>query len=292
MQKIFAYTLSVVAGLLVSGSGFASTTSWWMLCDWCESDANFQYEALNAPGEYTSIYVTNRETNETRKFDRIFIINDFVGGVEQQVFVTTANFPDADKLVFEQAVEGANTVFISIPRADLAGVGGLGDVSSVVGDISVGSIDNRLINSTILTLEVSGRLPSRLSVNDQTGLSIVGSGGNVGAGETIRVKDLVIEIEYPDGSILSFRRRGGDGEYTGFSATDADGDSTNIDDPPNGTVNIGAFVGRDFDFGGASAQSGALGLMDFLSSSGGLQCSFSTGNVGGLSFVTVRCQRP
>lgn len=263
-----------------------------MLCDWCESDANFQYQALNAPGQYTPIYVTNRETNDTRKFDRVFMINDLVGGVEQQVFVMTANFPDAEKVVFEQAVEGGNIVFTSIPRADLAGVGGLEDVSSVVGDISYGSIDNRLINAVILKFEIDGMLPSRTSVNTQGGLNVKGLGGNIGVGETIRVKDLITEIVYPDGTLMTFRRRGSDGVLTGFSVTDADGDAINIDDPPNGTVNPGQFVGRDFDFGGASAQSGALGLMDFLSSEGGLQCSYRSGNVNGLSFVTVSCQRP
>jgi len=293
MVKIRLHAFSILAALLVSGSGFASTASWWMLCDWCESDSDFQHQALNAPGEYTPIYVTNRETNDTRKFDRFFIVNDLEGGIEQQVIVTATEFPAAEKTVFEEAVQNANIIFIRIPRSDLVGlVGGLGSQSSVVGDISTGSVDNRVVTAAGLSLEIRRVLPSRLSVNAEAGAQIAGTGGNVGAGETIRVKDLAIEIVYEDGSTMSFRRRGSDGAFVDFSATDADGDATNIDGPPERTVNPGAFVGREFNFGGPNAQFGALGLMDFLTSEAGLQCSASINEIDGVEVVTVICHRP
>lgn len=219
-----------LAGLcVVSGSVFGSP-SWWMLCDQCVTDSGFEFEAMRAPGTYTVVYVSNRQTNETRKYDRETVTDDLDDGFQQLTSVRSAYFPDPEQAAFEQALEGANEGYRNFPRHSLNGlITGLYDQPSVVGDMSSGFIDDRLINGIRRLIDEAGLLPTRTSVNAQAGLTIVGTGGQVGAGETIRVKDLVIEIIYPDGSALSVTRRGNDGEFVNWTLTDADGNAIRVE---------------------------------------------------------------
>jgi len=263
------------------------------MCDWCQTDSDFEHQALNAPGEYSPVYVTNRDTNETRKYDRTFIVNDLVGGTEVTTIVTTADFPAAEKAVFDQAVAGANVIFVQIPREDLTGIfPNLGDQDSVVGDIANGSIDNEVINTISLEIERRNLLPSRTSVSSDAGVQIAGTGGNVGSGETIRIRDLNIVIIYSDGSTISVRRRGSDGKFVNWSVKDAEGNQIPVEaTEPGGNVpiSLGAFVNNDFFFGGSGSQLAGLALADLVSTGTGAQCTVAQLGEG---ITRVTCSTP
>ena len=262
MKKSLVAILWLAVLLVVSGNSLASS-AWWMMCDWCQTDSDFQHQALNAPGTYSPVYVTNRQTNETRKYNRMFIVDDLWDGIEQTVAVTAADFPDAVNAVFEQAVNDANIIYQPIPRNDLVGiVGNVGAQSSVIGDLSSGSIDPRLVAALRVQVELLNLLPTATSVSEQAGINIEGSTGGrglgagftSGEGETIRIRDLTIEIKYSDGSAIVVSRRGSDGKLVNWGVSDAEGNLIPIDDPPEGLINPDAFVGREFFFGGSGSQ--------------------------------------
>lgn len=280
-----------LAGLLVvSGNVFASS-AWWMLCDWCVTDSDFQNQALSAPDTYSPVYVSNRETNETRKYDRTFIIDDLEGGIRQTAVVTTARFPDTEKAVFEQAIENANIAFWGVSRPDLVGyVPGLGDAGSVAGDISDGFIRNRLISALSTYIRSNGLVPTVESVNRQGGLNIRGAGLTLGTGKTIRVGDLTIAITYEDGSMITVTRRGSDGKFVNWEVTDAEGSVIPVTDPESGTaINPASFADREFYFGGS--PEGVLGLLDFIRGTTNLVCSAEAITANGLDVIRVICHR-
>lgn len=294
MRKCYFVAGWLAVSFLYSSHAFASS-AWWMLCDWCNLDSDFEHQALNAPGSYSPIYVTNRETNETRKYDRITIIDDLWDGVSETVVVSEANFPASEEAVFQQAIDNANVLDVEISRNDLSAyLSNFSNQGSVVGDIDLGYIDNRLLNALRLAIEDRNLLPDHTSVSEDAGLSTPIVGANYGSGSTIRVKDLVITIVYEDGSTITVARKGGDGEFTNWSVIDAEGNEVPLEDPENGTsVNPAAFAGREFYFGGPGSAAGSQGLADFVVQTTELVCSTTsriTDNL--LSIWTVRCQRP
>jgi len=292
MKKPFLAAMGLVVSLAASGSASASSSAWWVLCDWCETDSAFQHQALNAPGNYTPIYVTNRDTNETRKYDRSVIINDLWGGVQQTVIVTLADFSAAVKAVFEQAVQNANVIAIRIPRNDLAGlIAGFGQAGSTAGDISNGYISNGLVNALNREVERRNLLPTHTQVNVDAGLTTPIAGANYGQGSTIRVRNLTIDIMYEDGSTITVTRRANDGKLVHWFVVDAQGNEIPLEDPVNGTsINAAAFEGRDFYFGGD--QHAVLGVIDFINRSTALVCTVNTSAIDGIEIMTVRCSRP
>lgn len=119
-----------------------------MLCDWCDTDSEFEQQAINAPGNYSPIYVTNRYINGTRKYDRTIFTDDPCRGVQQTVIVSTPGFPSADQAVFEKVAENANLHDETFERNELVGaVFGIGEAGSTVGSISNGYISNLLVNA-------------------------------------------------------------------------------------------------------------------------------------------------
>jgi len=280
MKKSLLATVWLFVLVLVSGNSFASS-AWWVLCDWCETDSDFQHQALNAPGSYSPIYVTNRNTNETRKYDRVVVIDDLWDGVQQTVIVSPAVFPASVQAVFEQAVNDANIIHFRIPRDNLVDIfPNLGEQGSVVGDIQNGLIDNEVINAVTQEIERQNLLPTHTSVNNQAGLGaqsrIGGISGSIGAGGTIRIRDLNIVITYSDGSTISFRRRGSDGALVNFSVKDAEGNSIPVTGPDQGgtvSLNLGSLLDRDFYFGGSGSQLAALALADLMDRETGAHCT-------------------
>lgn len=292
MKKYLLATAGLMVGIAYSGSSYASSSAWWMLCDWCDTDSEFKQQALNAPGNYSPIYVTNRDTNETRKYNRSIIIDDLWGGMQQTVFVSAADFPATEKAVFEQAVHDANLVGIRVPRNDLAGlVAGFGEQGSTLGDISNGYISNGLVNALEREVERQNLLPTHTQVNAEAGLTTPIAGANYGQGSSIRIRNLTIEIIYEDGSSVVVTRRASDGKLVHWFVVDADGNEIPLQDPVNGTsVNAAAFEGREFHFGGD--QHAVLGLIDFLNQAAALACTANTSSINGIEVMTVRCHRP
>lgn len=295
MRKSLLATMWLAVLLVVSGNSFASS-AWWVLCDWCVTDSDFEHQALNAPGSYSPVYVTNRDTNENRKYSRTVIIDDLWDGIQQTVIVSQVDFPASVKAVFEQAVNDANIIHIRIPRDDLAGIfSNLGAQGSVAGDIYNGFIDNEVINAVRQEIERRNLLPTHTSVNEQAGFGVEskigGVSGSVGSGGTIRVRDLNIVITYSDGSTISFRRRGSDGKLVNFSVKDAEGNSIAVTGPDEGgnvNLNFGLLLERDFFFGGSGSQLAALALADLIDAETGAQC---TVEVLASELTRVTCRR-
>lgn len=288
------WQIAWLAGLIVLSGNVLGSASWWMLCDQCVTDSGFEFEAMRAPGTYTTVYVSNRQTNETRKYDREIISDDFDDGLQQLTTVTLAFFPIPEQAAFEQAIENANEGYRNFPRSSLNGlINGLYEQPSIVGDISNGVIDTALTNGIRRLIEQAGLLPTWTSVNGQAGLSIVGTGGQLGAGQTIRVKDLVIEIIYEDGSSLAVTRRASDGEYVDWTLTDADDNRIPVENAAQGgtSINPTLFGESEFVFG-VSSQTDALIFMDFIQRTSSLECSASTTTgPDGTDRMVVRCSR-
>jgi len=209
-----------------------------MLCDWCDTYSEFRQQAFNALGNYTPIYVTNRETNETRKFDREFHVEDIGGGrLSQTIVVSSASLSVSEEAAFEEAVEGANTVMIRIGRDNLDGlVPGVGRARSVADDLVSGNggISSSLRNAIQFYVELRRLVPDVKSVNEDIGLQadgkMAGLGFNFGEGQTIRIKDLVVIVDYEDGSAISSTRNGQLGVYQNWGATDAEGTNIELSD--------------------------------------------------------------
>jgi len=275
---------------IMGGIGLAEASgSWWQLCDTCTEESHFRYQALNAPGNHTPVYVTNRDTNVTRKYNRFTTTEDMDGTLVQWTEVSPAQFPVAEKSLFGQAVEGANTIFSPIERGDLAAPGLGGNPGSVVGDISEGEISRAFVNAAVLQLEARNLIPTHNSINEKGGLDIFGA--NYGVGQTtIRKRNLLVKVTYEDGSVISFRLKP-DGSIVGWVATDADDKSIPLQ-PVDGDgpipINAGGFGDKDFRFGaGNGGHAEALAAWLNGRTGGSLDCTWTPTNDG----VAVICPK-
>ena len=294
MNRQIIFLVAGMLAMMMSSSSASGALAWWQLCDSCTSDSGFRYQALNAPGNYTPVYVTNRDTNETRKYTRWTSIEDFDGVLIQQTEVFEADFPAADKAVFEQAVQGSNIIFAQIPRNDLSGViPGIVDQGSTAGDVSLGSLQTAYFTALRIEIERRNLLPTHESVNVEAGLDSPIVGANYGEGSTIRKRSLAIVVIYEDGSSVSMTRMP-DGTLISISVLDADGNVIPVQGPPNGgTVPLAfdEFGGRDFGFGDTPGN--RLAVEAFANavnqgSGGSISCTWSPTASGGL---VINCQR-
>ncbi|MEX2497373.1 MAG: hypothetical protein WD397_00685 [Wenzhouxiangellaceae bacterium] len=277
--------------LSIPGSVFASS-AWWVLCDSCTTDTAFRHQALNAPGSYTPIYVTNRETNETRKYNRWTFLEDFDTGVVQWTEVVTADFPVTEKSVFQQAVQDASRLVAPISRSDLSGVLLGTDVpSSVVRDISDGRLRASYFSQIRLHLEDNGYLPDFESVSRDLGVDTPIGGLSGGVGNTIRKRSLIIIVSYDDGSRVSLVRLP-DGTLVEIEVLDADGNLIPVQgQQDNGSVPIATteFNGIRLGFGQGPGNALALeALADRIGGTGsGLDCHVS----GSGNTLTLTCTK-
>lgn len=279
-----------LALLLVASGNALASSAWWMLCNGCAADSDFERVAVNAPGDHTPVYVTNWDTNETRKYDRRFVTEELVDGIERTVLATEADLPDAVRAVFEKTVDDAAIFRLRIQRNDLANlVPGIGEQGSVVGDISRGFISTHL--KTAIREKIGRRilLPTPASVNAEAVLDPPITGVNFGQGNAIRVRGVTIVIIYDDGSAIVVRRRGSDRKLVNWYITDSAENIIDLQGPDeagNIPVNPDSFANREFVFGPGS-RSAALGLADVLAAEAELYCdAWSTSTRG-----TVKCHR-
>lgn len=284
---------AVCVPLVVTASTVRADSAWWQFCESCTSDAQFAYRALNVPGSYPVVYVSNRSANVTRKYNRFETIEDFGDGYQRITHVSEASFPASEKQVFEDAISLANVVQVRLPRSDLGGlVPGIdGDASSVLFDIQNGYLSFAYVNSLVTWIELSGHLPTHESVNAEAGLSTPIAGANYGQGGTIRFRDLVLVIEYPDGSTIQVRRRP-DGSLVNWGATDADGNTVIFSSPEGNLIPVdqNLFPG-DYQFGpgGGDLGDAALELIREFNSFGGvLDCRMEERPGGGVRVVCTR----
>lgn len=276
MKRQLAVILFGLVTLSMAGNA-AAAEAWWQLCDSCTTDTHFRYQALNAPGNYTPVYVTNRDTNETRKYNRWTSTEDMDGTLIQLTEVFPAEFPAPEKNVFDQAVEGGQRIDIDVARGhlDLADTAGLQrDPGSVVGDISNGRIPKALAIAARWHLQNANVMPTHETVNEEGGLNIAGANYS-GSRTTIRKFSLVVKLTYSDGSIIQFVWEP-DGTLTGWMAIDADGNSIPFEGVDGfGPIPLatGSLAGENFGFGAANgAHAEALAAKINGMTGGGLDC--------------------
>jgi|SRR6056297_312072 len=286
----FAATAWLALLLVASGNSFASSSAWWMLCNGCTADSDFERVAVNAPGTHTPIYVTSWDSNETRKYDRRFVTEELVRGIERTVLATDAELSGAVMAVFEKAINDAAIHHLRMPRNDLAGIlPGVEEQDSVIGDISRGYISSGLKNAIREEIDRRILLPTYASVNAEAALDTPIAGMNFGQRDAIRIRDLVIVITYDDGSTLMLARRRRDGKFVNWSITDAEENIISLQGPDeagNTLIRPESFVNRELVFGPGSG-SAARALAEDLAAEAALYCdAWSTSTRD-----TVKCQR-
>lgn len=293
MKKLFLTTSWPLLLLVVSGASLAQD-GWWMTCDWCDTNSEFANRARVAPEGSSPVYVTNRNTNETRKFDISVMVEDLPGGVQYTTMVSAADFPAADKAIFEQAVEKGNVVYAEIPREALSQVHlGFANTNSVAGDFVGGSIDRAIAAAINMELERRELLPDKESVNAHLGIDSKVGGIDGGAGATLRVKDLAVVITYEDGSLLLVTRRGGDGTFVQWGVRDATGTSVDIEGPDWSTAfNPGGFAGMEYLFGSGPGIEDAVQRLVWFLDQHQQDCAHTRRMVNGMEHIVVTCQRP
>lgn len=256
----FSYLVWLGIGLSIPGSVVASS-AWWVLCDWCTTDTAFRHQALNAPGDYTPIYVTNRETNETRKYNRWTLLEDFDTGVTQWTEVVAADFPVAEKSVFQQAVEDATTISVGFPRSKLTGFSGAGLRRSVVEEIASGRLSGDFLGSLRNYLRTEGFYFSGNEISTRLESALMGISSSV-TSSGVRQFPLQATVTYDDGSKIQITLSADASEWFEVAIFDADGNEIAVIPPADGSGNATydprGNDGREFRFGGGEGARTAI----------------------------------
>lgn len=104
-------SLAVLSVLLCSlYSPAHAQNAWWQLCNSCQTESDFVQSAVSAPGSYEVVYVSNRLSNVTHKFERFFTMEDLDGGYVYMTHVTHVEFPASEKAVFESVIEDSQSI--------------------------------------------------------------------------------------------------------------------------------------------------------------------------------------
>jgi hypothetical protein len=284
----------------MSANAQGSEPSWWMLCDTCVTDGDFQLAAMSAPSPYEAVYVSNKRTIETRLFSRVSVMEDWGDGLQQLTTVSPLYLGADDEAVFSAALVGATESEIVLERGELVGLTfGYGSSSSVVGDLEVGpSGDSLVVDAGWLIairnyVKQNNLLPDNETVSRQAGIEIKGKGGNVGVSKTIRTDDLTIVVTYQDGSTLRVVRDGETGEYVSWSMTDADGNVISLAPNSNGVgaVSPGFFLNQSFEFD-ADHYDEVIDLSTFITANTSGSChTTTTTRPDGTDVIRVTCIR-
>jgi len=293
MKNVFR-RLWVVGFVLISASACSSEESWWMMCDRCTSDTHFEERAIAAPGDYSVVYVSNRDTNETRKFDRKVQVTELDEGLELRVAVQPLDLSQRERRAFETAIRNANVNSIEIDRSDLDSAGSVSSsASSVIGDTLAAHVSASFLNSLVLYIQRSELSPGPQSVSRAAGINIVGAGEYSGRGITIRIKSIVTTVSYADSSMLQVLRDT-NGRFTGWSIQDANGNRIPLDLDPNDVpiLRPELFVSRTFEFDAAHADE-VIWLAGHFSDSSEITCATEprTQIDDGSELIGITCAR-
>lgn len=302
MKRLFR-RLCVVVFLVMSANAQGAEPSWWMICDTCVTDSDFQLEAMRAPSPYEVVYVSNKRTIETRMFSRVSVMEDWGDGLQQLTTVSPLYLGAGDEAIFSAALVGATETEIVLERNELIGLTfGYGSSSSAVGDLYPNMpgpsnpwivVDSRWLTAIRNYIKQNNLLPSKESVSAEGGLTILGTGGQAGYSETIRTDDLTIVITYQDGSTLRVVRDGPTGEYVQWQITDAEGKVITLVVNENGVGGVSAdlFLGQSFEFDADHAEH-VIHLSTFITTSTSGSCSTTTTTrPDGTDIIRVTCIR-
>lgn len=248
-RKIISLLASI--GLILAGMGMAKASgAWWQLCDDCTTESEFRHQALQAPDHLTTVYVTNRDTNRTRKYDRQITWEQSGKSLRREIRVTETTFPADEQHVFEQAVTASNRLEAEFGRNKLGWMS-LRDQSSVAGDMQYGTFSPAFVSASYVEMVHRDLAPIQESINEQARLKPPILDGNYGEGGTLRKKPLRVQIRYEDGSVLGFRLQP-NGDADQWFAADAAGNEIPLktgEGRGNIPVDFYRFAGHEFVFG-------------------------------------------
>lgn len=282
----FSFFLTVLCVLFLSlWSPVHAQNAWWQLCNSCQTESDFVQSAVSAPGSHELVYVSNRLSNVTYKFDRFFTREDIDGGYVYMTHVTHADFPASEKAIFESVIEDSQRIYAPIDRSVLDGLAPIGSPNSVAGDLTDGFINQGMMSAISLWLEWSGHLPDRGTVNEELGLDLGDLGFLVGQSEELRTKVLTVRIQYPDGSYLQFSRQP-DGTLNNWTASDSAGNQVVL---AGSAVHEGRFGDNaPYEFGpGGDVRDAVIGMIEALQTTH-YRCSMEDRPNGAVRVTCIR----
>jgi len=231
---------TVVLVGLVTGVRAAEPDAWWEICDSCTTDDDFRGRALQVPEPYTRVYVTNRESNVTRRFGRLIIVDDLWDTRSVTISVFSEEMTAQEEQAFSQTVQNAGAISVTINRSTLDGYAP-GGRDSVVGDLQNGRLDPGLLNGLEIWLRFNGYAGSASQVSSETGadLGVVSFNLNIKPDGSIRTQSLIIKIRYPSGSTVQIKLSADFSTWSQLAITDDDGTPIPVEDPNDP---VGSFV--------------------------------------------------
>jgi|GEM_PF-6639620 len=281
------------AVLFLCGQGIQASaeTSLWTFCDICVGDSDFRHHATQVTVDGT-IYVSNRSTNTTRKFQRWTTYEDFSDGVVQMTHVFESPMETQEKNAFNQVINNADTGFAQINREELEQYGA-GEAGSGLDDLgSDGGLFFSFLNGVTAHVVNLGLFPSESAISSELGGTVKIISGNYANAHSrgIRVAPLVIQVDYADGSMIQMQLSPDATTFSQITLTDMNGEKLQITGQnENGEtrITVSGFADKEFFFGASDAA--ALRLFDFINgqSGGSLSCITEAVAKG----FRVACQR-
>jgi len=221
----FAFLLAVSGAVQGAGS-----EAWWDICDSCYSDSDFSSRAVQIPQPYERVYISNSQTNETRRFQRSFIVDDLWGDQSLTIIANEEALTAQEAQAFEETIQGADALQIGISRDTLDGYSGLSGRDSVVGDLATGSLSDGLLTGIQTYVRSQGYAGSASDVEAETEVDTLILSFNLTINlDDLRTEPLVVRITYPDGSRLQIKLAKDLTEVLSISGTDAEGNEIKFD---------------------------------------------------------------
>lgn len=262
--------------------------AWWDICNACTTDSDFRTRAVQIPFPYERVYISNAQSNETRRFQRTFIEDDLWGGPSLTIIANEQPLTDEEAQVFEEVIQNSDAVFTSFDRSVLDPFSGLSGRDSVVGDLTTGRLSGGLLSGlrTYLIAQGYGSATSRVSSVTNIDVWVFSYNLNINPSD-LRTQPLTARINYPDGSSLQIQFDKDLTEVLSVSAIDAEGNEIPFE--LSGTSDPGVIPvnGREYSFGTANPEWGNQ-LRTALDGVDGYTCSAWTAE----DVVVVLCRRP
>jgi len=227
--------------------------AWWDICDACTTDSDFSSRAAQIPPPYERVYISNSQTNETRRFQRIFIEDDLWGGSSLTIIATEEPLSTVEAQVFEEVIQNSRAVFASFDRDTLDFHSGLSGRDSVVGDLTTGGLSGGLLSGlrTYLRTQGYGGAESRVSSATNIDFWVISYDLDISPGD-LRTQPLTVRIRYPDGSSVQIEFNEDLTEVLSVTAIDADGNEIAFELSSGSNPAVRPVAGTEYSFGTAN----------------------------------------
>lgn len=199
----------------------------------------------------------NSLTNETRRFQRSFILDDLWGGQSLTIIANEQPLTVQEAQVFEETIQNSRVTFKTFPRDPLDGHSGLSGRDSVVGDLTSGRLSGGLLSGLQAYLLGNGYAGAPSHVSAEFGLELIFSYNASVNLDDLRTQPLTVRITYPDASSLQIKLSPDLDEVMLISGVDAKGNEIVFeptgDGAPPPVVPVG---GIEYSFGTANPSWG------------------------------------